>query len=184
MTIESDLRQPRGFFWFYTFLGSIFSTFAIVSLTQRAFNVGFVPVMQEILDYYRGLVHPAMHVVVELVRWLIPAWDVPKDIHALSLVGGAAYAKAMVSMENFSQASLTERWGVFFVFFVLSGITCLGLLAFFFAPLFVLVFSLLPVSWLEREGEIENLAYARLVLLNAFAALIGAILFFAINSQL
>jgi len=100
MSDASEQRDKRsgGFFWFYALLGSIFSALAIVSLMQKVFDIGLVPVMQEILDYYRGLVHPIMHWLLGWVRWLLPDWQIPewvKDLYTISFVGGATMGRAL-----------------------------------------------------------------------------------------
>lgn len=64
MIVKADDAQPRasevidGSVWFYALLGTVFSAAGIVSLTQKLFNVGLSPVLQQLLDQYRELVRP------------------------------------------------------------------------------------------------------------------------------
>jgi hypothetical protein len=96
----SERRDTQGadLFWFYALLGSILSALAIISLTQKVLDVGLVPVMQEIVDYYRHTVHPIMHVMLGWVRWLFSDWVLPewfKDLYALSFLGGFSFARGL-----------------------------------------------------------------------------------------
>lgn len=171
MSTDNSIRLRRPSFLFYALLGSIFSAFALVSLTQKAFDIGLVPVMQDILDFYRGLVHPIMDWLLGWVRFFFPHWNIPeelKDWYALSFIGAAAMTRGIL----WTNEDAPLRWKIFQVgwgmFFSLTGV---GLLAF-----------LLAISTKGARDEWKD-AY-RNIRIAVFLALAETAAFFAINSQM
>lgn len=201
-TNEQRGRQRGDLFWFYALLGSIFSAFAIISLTQKVFDVGLAPVMQEILDYYRGIVHPIMDWLLVWVRWLLPDWPIPtwvKDLYSLSFVGAAGLTRSMMSMTRFPGDPVRERiYGrvalppfmkvLFDVMNILVGVmaalTFGGLLVWIGALVLTIAFAgplrhetfWSALNWSQGFGQ-------RFVVL-FWLTLVEAVAFFAINSQL
>lgn len=194
MSTANQDHEQRGSetFWFYALLGSIFSAFALISLTEKIFDIGLVPVMQEVLDYYRKLVHPPMHWLLERVQWLLPDVQLPawaKDAYALSFVGGFAGARAFPNV-FYKPLGPLERTLIMFLNGVWAGATGLGLLL-LAAPLFALIMRILGML-LEELGEKQPVAspiivmedFYRLTTTFLCLAVLGSAAFFAINSQL
>lgn len=168
---QEAVADGGNLLWFYALLGSIFSALALISLTQKLFDVGLVPVMQGVLDTYRDAVHPLMSRLLGWVHWIFPDWHIPvwlKDLYSLSFVGGFALARALSMKDGVNPIAaglMTLIIGIFY------GITMFGL-----------VVWLAAVSSILSPNRAEPLD--RLVPILLGFALVGSVAFFAINSQL
>jgi hypothetical protein len=185
---QSDARRALANpLWLFGLLGSLFTAFAFINLAHKFFDIGLTPTLQEVLDYYRSIVHPIMGWLLGWVSWLFPAWHVPewlKDLYTLSLIGGMSIARTLIILQDdFLDADerdpasrLAAAAGSYFVG-LLTGLTGMALTAYVmpFAALFVYV---------RNKGRTANV-YQRahrlmtLILILAFA---GAVLFFALNA--
>lgn len=180
-------RGVTDLFWFYGFLGAAFSVAPLVSLAQKMLEIGLAPVMEEIVENYRSLVHPIVHWLLEWTTapftWLLPDWSLQapdwlKDLYALSFVGGAAGSRALWRSE-----ALVEELPVW----MLSILTALGGVVFggtFFGLIAILVAVVYPpISFLVGDVLDDDLPIG-LIAVQVWGALAMALIFFAINSQL
>lgn len=174
--------------WLFGLLGSLFTAFAFVNLAHKLFDIGLAPTMQEILDYYRSIVHPVMSWLLGWVAWLFPAWNVPewlKDLYTLSLVGGASITRTMIMLQheflddderNF-EGWLGATAGSYFVG-ALTGLTGMALTV-YVMPLAALY---VYVRYGGRTANVYQRAH-RLTTVILILALLGALLFFALNAM-
>jgi hypothetical protein len=102
-TAKSEYR-----FW-VTLLGVLLSIPALVSVTQRIFKVGLVPLIHDIVVYYRKLYYPIFQLVgsyfltlfpyIDLHRflyWLFISRETYQDLTALALISATALLRAVV----------------------------------------------------------------------------------------
>lgn len=175
--------------WLYGLLGSLFTAFAFINLAHKLLDVGLVPVMQHVLDYYRGIVHPITGWLLGWVGWLFPSWPMPewlKDLYTLSLVGGACITRTMLMLrrEFMEEENPTAGdWigataGAYFVG-ALTGLTGMAL------TVYLMPFAAGYV-YLRDGGRTSNIYQRahRLTTIVLIFAFIGAALFFALNTQL
>lgn len=188
---QSDVgRALANPMWMFGLLGSLFTAFAFVNLAHKLFDIGLAPTMQEILDYYRSIVHPITGFLLGWIGWLFPAWNVPewlKDLYTLSLIGGMSITRTVIMLqrefvgEDDGGAPL-QTWigataGAYFVG-ALTGLTGMAL------TVYVMPFFALYI-YLRYEGRTANVYQRahRLTSVILFFALIGALLFFALNAM-
>lgn len=210
MTVDESPPQDRanGALWFYALLGTLLSSLAIISLVEKALQIGLSPVLQEVLDSYRGFVRP---IVNNVAHWVFPAWEVPdmfRDAWSLSFVCSAAFFRALLLSRPPVRNTLTRIvWiGLHSAGAVLFSVTILPPIVFVLAAIvFAYAHQIGEDGWWLRDyanrigrndeeraqlrfeleahdARVQRL-YRRLGSLMAYA-IVGAFLFFAIDSQL
>jgi hypothetical protein len=84
----------------FVLVGCLASSASVISLIQRWLDVGIVPLLFEMLSYYRKIAHLLLTPVLTLIPFKVPVWY--QDAYVLSLVFVMAFMKA-VTLETDQQ---------------------------------------------------------------------------------
>jgi hypothetical protein len=168
--LGSKFQSPLIFTSTGNILTTITGAISLISLIQRAFNVGLYPVSVSIISYYRKIAFWIFGFVPELLKIHIPSSLI--DFWALSFICAAAYVRTKDMEQARAFRKLTsEKFSLglrLFVFFAF-GFTGMSL----FIPL-----ALTSVlTYADGEGDITRNALANLAWIIA-----ACIMFFGLNA--
>lgn len=159
-----------------TVLGVIFGTVSLVSFAQHMFNVGLVPVLEEFITFYRGMVAYVLWPLTTLIGFMPPQSII--DFWMLSFLGASAYfwtphieqCRALRGW-NLNPRALWWRVGLLLIF----GFSGAGL-GFVYSAVYPLTYM---DSLHEEPQDLMKGAAMKVLLICA-----GAILFFVLNAYM
>jgi hypothetical protein len=170
-------------FWF-GLIGALISAGSIISLIQKLFDVGLIPVFASALSYYRGVTYP----LVDWLRYIISyipyldlyryiffifmSLETYRDLTVLSFVMAGAAARASAVPDPIVG---TRPRSSFPAMLLYTAFMCL--LAYTLFPLLLGV--ILPLALLVNNSE--DRIFTRYLLLNLLIAFTAAGVFFAAN---
>ena len=150
---------------FYAIIGGVVSAGSLISLAQKAFNVGLAPVLAELVAYYRQIVHFFTDWLLSWVPFHVPDWY--HDLCVLSFVGIAVLGKAQFSVD---QIGGTGRIG---------AARAVLFSAVLFAPTLGGILLLLTALHVREDQPVDRV-YTTMVV----AMIVATVAFFALNSQM
>lgn len=133
MTKEEKLSHAEpaiGQHWrTFQILGILVGAASLVSLTQKAFEIGLAPILGDFVSYYRAISDFVFATLPGLWGWEVPQWL--SDIWAISFVGTATIRRAQEKYYRNAVRVVPETfWDKFqnTVATLISGIFLIGLL--------------------------------------------------------
>jgi hypothetical protein len=170
---------------FYGLAGGIASSGSIINLATKLYQTGLAPMLQELLDWYRKIVHlftdPLMELISKFLPFPIPGWY--HDLYVISFILCTLYFRSvfrhMFPRLRFSIKSLA--------IIVLSGLFSLIVFGFVLFAL-SLFFLVKPPHSDAADSGVNPISViphvARLFFVSLGVAVVVTVVFFAANSQL
>jgi hypothetical protein len=96
--ITSRLNMPRRTefgFWFSAF-GTLAGAVSVISLIQKLFNIGLLPILADFIGFYRKLMYPVFDALLFFTAWRPPTWYM--DLYVLSFVVCIATLRGITSI--------------------------------------------------------------------------------------
>lgn len=165
----------------YALLGSIVSGGALICLLQKIFGVGLAPVLAESVASFQEIVRfftePIMTVLSRIVPFSVPEWYC--DLWVISFVLTSLNLQgALIRITSEGKAWLVAARTFLYIFFC---VCILGLAA---LNAFVLLGLAMPFLALRDLRNKSEAATAKTCLMSVVLAVLMAVAFFALNSQL
>jgi len=163
----------------------MFSALSVVSVIQRFWNVGLVPLLSDFLAFYRK----AFYSFFDFLPFSLPGWY--KDAFILSSVFTAIAIRAIISN---SQGGFQKYEDLRLIAYFVLGIWWLLFSTLLLGPLFAVLLYILGMVTPDRNSDFEGTSYeeeraaslefANAILFSFVALIVASVAFFVLNANL
>lgn len=180
-------------FWIGLF-GALLSAGPLISLAQKVFSVGLVPILADALTFYRSIMHPIADLLYRVAAY-IPLFDfynwvfswfmsfeTYKDLLVLSAVSTTALARTHALTVPMDDIKTPGVWITVVLFSILLALFVTVTLVTLILPLAAFV------AYFDRDNSRSDIEqrrlYQRTYLLSLLTAIAAAVIFFITNALL